>query len=114
MFQSKSKWVEEGEKNTKYFLNLEKKNYLNKLISTLSIDGKITTNKNEISNELTNFYQELYSEKLKTTSDSYKSTEEIFFKNIECPKLSSTQKNHCDNEINETEILNSLKNLRNG
>ncbi len=31
----KVKWYEEGEKSTKYFLNLEKKNYCNKIISKL-------------------------------------------------------------------------------
>jgi hypothetical protein len=43
MFRSKAKWVEEGEKNSKYFLNLEKNNYLNKMITTLNINGEITT-----------------------------------------------------------------------
>ena len=30
--RSMAKWVEEGEKNTKYFLNLEKRNFYNKNI----------------------------------------------------------------------------------
>ena len=32
MIRSKSKWVEYGEKNSKYFLNLEKRNYSTKYI----------------------------------------------------------------------------------
>ena len=35
IFRSKAKWVEDGEKNTKYFLNLEKRNYNNKCIQKL-------------------------------------------------------------------------------
>ncbi len=31
----KVKWYEKGEKSTKYFLNLEKRNYCNKVISKL-------------------------------------------------------------------------------
>ena len=36
-----AQWVEEGEKNTKYFLNLEKRNYNTEKIKTMiSNDGK--------------------------------------------------------------------------
>ncbi len=39
IFRSKIKWTE-GEKNSKFFLSLEKKKYTNKLISQLNVDGK--------------------------------------------------------------------------
>ena len=35
ILRSKAKWIEDGEKNTKYFLNLEKINYNNTSIKTL-------------------------------------------------------------------------------
>ena len=35
ILRSKTKWSEEGEKNTKYFLNLEKRNYNKKTIKKL-------------------------------------------------------------------------------
>ncbi len=41
IFRAKVEWIEEGETNSKYFLNLEKRNYINKLITTLEIDGEI-------------------------------------------------------------------------
>ncbi len=41
MLGSKTKWIEDREKNTKYFLNLEKLNYCNKLITSLEVDGKV-------------------------------------------------------------------------
>ena len=41
MIRSKADWTEFGEKNTKYFLNLEKRNYKNKCITKL-IDEKGT------------------------------------------------------------------------
>ncbi len=34
IFRSKLKWTEEEEKNSKYFLSLEKRNYTNKYIYT--------------------------------------------------------------------------------
>ncbi len=44
-------------KSTKYFLNLEEKNYLNKLISTLEVDGKQMTDPRIISQTQTSFYK---------------------------------------------------------
>ncbi len=35
-------------KNAKYFLSLEKKNYLNKVITSLNVNGKIISNPKEI------------------------------------------------------------------
>ncbi len=40
IFRSEAQWIEEGEKNSKYFLNLEKKNYTNILIIQLEVNGK--------------------------------------------------------------------------
>ena len=47
--RSRVKWYEEGERSTKYFLNLEKRNYISKLISCLqSDDGETIQNQCEI------------------------------------------------------------------
>ena len=41
MLRSKAKWIEYGEKNSKYFFNLEKRNYNMKYIKkTLNIEWK--------------------------------------------------------------------------
>ena len=43
MIRSRAQWIEEGEKCTKYFIQLENKNYKTKCITTLSKnDHKIT------------------------------------------------------------------------
>ena len=114
IFRSKIQWVEEGEKNTKFFLNLEKKNYTNKLISNLEIGGIQTADQEKITKEQLRFYSTLYSEKLKENDKNYLKAMDFFHKEIECPKLSEIQKNFCDNDINETEILINLKGLKNG
>ena len=42
MFRSKSRWLEEGERPTKYFFNLEKRNYNKKTVTELNIDNDTT------------------------------------------------------------------------
>ena len=44
IFRSKCRWVEKGERPTKYFFNLEKRNYHRKTITELRIEGETTTN----------------------------------------------------------------------
>ncbi len=39
IFKSKIQWTEDGEKNSKFFLSVEKKNYTNKLVKALGIDA---------------------------------------------------------------------------
>jgi hypothetical protein len=47
--RAKAKWHREGERNSKYFSNLEKRHYQEKLISELiSDDGKELTEINDI------------------------------------------------------------------
>ena len=49
MFRAKCRWVENGERPTKYFFNLEKRTYNKKIIRELSLQDKSTTNnENEI------------------------------------------------------------------
>jgi hypothetical protein len=38
MIRAKAKWLKDAEKNTKYFFNLEKRNYINKTIQQLIND----------------------------------------------------------------------------
>lgn len=64
MVRARAKWIEEGKKPTKYFLALEKRNYINKTISKIANDsGVLITNQQEILNEIKYFYQTLYSNK---------------------------------------------------
>ena len=79
ILRSKAKWVEEGEKNTKYFLNLEKRNYNNTCIKTVfNKDEKEITDMKLILLEQKTFYNNLYTTKLNKT-ESY-----IFFMTMKC------------------------------
>ena len=53
MFRSKVKWVEEGEKKSKYFFSLEKRNYEKYIITQLEIsDGEKISNIKQIKKEI--------------------------------------------------------------
>ena len=83
-----------GGKNTKYFLNLEKRNYNTKNIKTLiSNDGKEITELRETIKEEKGFYKNLYSSKLKKNCIS-----EEFLQNLQkdIPKINDMEKKLCD------------------
>ena len=60
IIRARARCHEHGEKSTKYFLNLEKRNYVKKHIRKLAISGVITTEPFEILDEQKRFYQNLY------------------------------------------------------
>ena len=69
----RARWHEYGERSTKYFLNLEKRNHVKKHIRKLLISGSITTDPNQILSEQKRFYQNLYkTDDSVETSDSTK------------------------------------------
>lgn len=58
MIRSKARWVEYGEKPSKYFWALEKKNYTSRLISKLDIEGEHVTHPKRILEEQTKFTED--------------------------------------------------------
>ena len=57
----KCRWVEKGERPTKYFFKLEKRNYNRKTITELRIKGETTTNnERQILEAIEQYYNELY------------------------------------------------------
>ena len=113
IFRSKIRWAEEGEKNSKFFLNLEKRNYVNKLITQLQVNDTIITDQKDILTEERNFYKTLYSEKLDPNSESYTTSLQNFdLQDIR--KLDEETKAECEKPVTEKELLCSLKELKNG
>ena len=63
IIHARARWCEHGEKSTKYFLNLEKRNHVKKHLRKLKINGSITTDPFKILSEKKRFYQKLYTSK---------------------------------------------------
>ena len=76
--RAKSKWKVEGEKSTRYFCNLENRNYVDKTIQKLTgDDGTEIDNLRDIISEQKQYYEKLYSSSSKNTK-----IEEIHKNNI--------------------------------
>ena len=72
IIRSKSQWYNEGEKNSAYFLNLEKRHCKQGTIHQLKInDTDFVTSDRDILSECTAFYKNLYTSK---NPDSFQST----------------------------------------
>jgi hypothetical protein len=60
--KSKALWLREGDKNTKFFHRIANSNRRYNSISTLSINGELSTNPAAISDHITLFYDRLFTE----------------------------------------------------
>jgi hypothetical protein len=59
--RSRSKWITEGEKCTKYFLSLEKYRQKQNVINELEVNNKYISKTSDIINAMCNFHENLYS-----------------------------------------------------
>ena len=61
IMRSRAEWVEKGEKNSKYFLNLEKANKIKSTIRTvIDENGETVSDSREVLGKIKNFYGDLY------------------------------------------------------
>ena len=108
--RSRAKWIEEGEKPSKYFCHLESRNFTNKLIPKIvESDGTVIKNQKEILEKTKSFYQSLYGSR----EDSITNIDlenELHFPNI--PKLSQEESSAMEGEITLEEAGNTLKNMK--
>ena len=110
IIRARVRWHEYGEKSSKYFLNLEKRNQVKKHIRKLQINSSLTTDPSVILSEAKHFYMNLYQ------STSITADREILIENflnsLDIPKLSEEEKQSCEGNISLEEcetILESFK-----
>ena len=97
--RSKCQWYEEGEKSTRFFLNIEKTKATEGTVKKLDINNKEIDNPVEINKELERFFENLFKRKLRKT----KHTCNEFLRDISLPTLSQERKKVCDKVISEQE-----------
>ena len=107
--RSRVKFIEEGEKNTKYFLNLEKARANDKIMDRLKTPSGIITNQSSILEEQVKYYKEIH-----TINRPFKEDELTnFLHDTNVKQISEEQKNTLDSEITEKEFLAALKLMKN-
>ena len=109
--RSKTRWIEQGEKLTKYFFNLEKRNYNHKTIKELKYpEGKSVTKEEEILEEIERFYKELY-----TSTTSFENTQFIsYIENLELPRLEHSASSELEGDITLKECKDILSTFSRG
>ena len=82
MFRAKCRWVENGQRLTNYFFNLEKRNYNKKTISELRLQDESTANnENVILDQIETFYKNLYTSERNFPDEAC----DLFVCNLEIP-----------------------------
>ena len=109
IIRSKALWHEQGERNTRYFYNLEKRNQNRKTVTKLKVgSNKYTSDQFEILQEEKRFYETLY-----RSNSTDVSPESTFFKPDNISPLKEEEQQQCEGLVSENECLNALKEFKN-
>lgn len=110
IFRSKVKWLEQGEKPTKYFFNLEKTNYEKKLIREVKLEnGDRVSEPKQIEKELEKFYSNMYTSKnLKSESQGENKSFESFVEGIEIPQLNVDEQDSLEHDFTFEELKEAV------
>ena len=107
--RSRLKWLSDGEKPTKFFCNLEKRNYTEKTIRKLELsDGTIIVDQTKILQEVKKFYGHLF----KARTDELE-LEGDFEKLLQNKKQNILKQNDIGQDLTLNEVTSALKLMKN-
>lgn len=106
--RSKAQWIGQGERNTNFFLSMEKKNQINNTIYEINNDNGTFSSNSEILNEMCNFYEKLY----KSTSIEDNNISN-YLNDIHCPTLDENEKQNLDTLPSIDECKEAVFNMKN-
>ena len=102
--------IEEGEKSSSYFLNLEKKRQIHSSIYKLSDEkGNCYTHDKDILDHCTDYYAELY----KTRNPKISSIDDYLSKITNLPTLYYDSQEQCERKITSSECQKAIKLMKN-
>ena len=111
IFKSKCRWIEQGERPTKYFFNLEKRNYNKKVIAEIETEnGEYITDENQILSEIETYYHNLYSSQSTATLSEFRQ----FTQNIDIPLLTEDIRAKLERRLTYEECKTALSSFSNG
>ena len=104
LLRSRAKWVGEGEKRTKYFCGLEKRNFVSKQMNNITAkDGSFLTQTNTILQETKHFYGSLH---VNRKTEDYKIEQLI----KEYPKIAEEEAENLEGKITVEEATCTKEN----
>ena len=107
MLRSKLKWIEFGEKPSKFFLNLEKQNFVNRQMKKLIDDkGNVIKDKDVLS-ETSHFYSNL-NKKIQEEDFDWNALD-----NLQVPKLNANLRDSLEGPLSMEEVFEVIKNMKN-
>ena len=106
--RSRAKWIQEGEKSTKYFLGLEQQRQLSNNITQINNGKNIVYSDKEILEEAAQFYEKLYTSKNINVDNIDQYLNNVNIKT----KLNADEKRICDERLSENEIFSAVKKLK--
>ena len=111
MFRSKCRWIEQGERPTKCFFNLEKTNYNKKVIAEIETEnGEYITDENQILSEIETYYHNLYSSQSTATLSEFRQ----FTQNIDIPHITEDIRAKLEGRLTYEECKKVLSSFSNG
>ena len=109
--RSRARWIQEGEKVSKYFCHLENRNFISKTMTKLINEkGEEIEDVKEIVSETKHFYENLYSSR---EDKIQKEDLNTLIKDKNIPKLSYQEQRVIEGKISYKEALNALKKMSN-
>ena len=111
MIRSGARWLEEGEKPTKYFLRLNARRNKEKQINVLQADDdSLITGRRDILNYCKEYFEAVYRSKAQGSSCVQMAN---YFDKFICPQLSENDSKSCDGDVSIQECEIALKGMLN-
>ena len=108
IIRAKARFLEEGEKSSRYFFSLEKQRKAGHTMRVLKKDNMDTvTDPHDLLRETRNFYSNLYS------AESCDESARSLFLDVEFPKLTEEARDICDARLTEEELRVALFSMEN-
>ena len=107
--RSRCDWYEEGEKSTKFFLNLEKHNASKTVIRKLKAENIEISDPKEILKTLQNYFEKVFQK------NTFKTSKECddFLRPLSTPTLNNDQINLSEGILTESELYDSMITMKN-
>ena len=107
ILRSRDMWYELGEKSTKYFLTLEKRQESKSSIKKLIVSNREIVGKKDVNKIILGFYSDLFRRKSILSVQQCK----YFLDALDIPRLTEEDRNICEGLLTPGEFLNALNSM---